>query len=302
MQFDWDSRREHKCLKHGQSEFVPWQLFLKLFGEIAGWTYKKQIISPRVAEGRTAKKDFYENLAWHFYHLAYLPMAFLPSGIFTNVIFTIWHFYHWHFYHMAYLPMAFLPSGIFTNDIFTIWHFYQWHFYLLAYLPMAFSPYGIFTNDIFTSRGAVLIFSWLRERSSAKSDVQTAVPSSCNERASFRTMTMFSFGIRTSFRPFEWFCSVWTPRTAVLFNYFLENLPTESLDEGSNVDFFFSLKVSTLEQIPSFLSLHQPASNEYRLRIFAILKGLAQAKIIKKNRWFYFGFLIWPYDVNMSID
>ena len=31
------------------------------------------------------------------------------------------------------------------------------------------------------------------------------------------------------------------------------------------------------------------------------LKGLAQAKIIK-NRWFYFGFLIWPYDVNMSID
>ena len=31
------------------------------------------------------------------------------------------------------------------------------------------------------------------------------------------------------------------------------------------------------------------------------LKGLAHAKIIK-NRWFYFGFLIWPYDVNMSID
>ena len=33
----------------------------------------------------------------------------------------------------------------------------------------------------------------------------------------------------------------------------------------------------------------------------AYLKGLAQAKIIK-NRWFYFGFLIWPYDVNMYID
>ena len=31
------------------------------------------------------------------------------------------------------------------------------------------------------------------------------------------------------------------------------------------------------------------------------LKGLAQAKIIK-NRSFYFGFLIWPYDVNMYID
>ena len=126
------------------------------------------------------------------------------------------------------------------------------------------------------SRGAVLIFSWLRERSSAKNDVQTAVPSSCNERASFRTMTMFSFGIKTSFRPFEWFCSVWTPRTAVLFNYFLENLPTESLDEGSNVDlFFFSLKVSTLEQIPSFLSLtlHQPASNWISPAYFCNIKG-----------------------------
>ena len=32
-----------------------------------------------------------------------------------------------------------------------------------------------------------------------------------------------------------------------------------------------------------------------------VLKGLAQAKIIK-NRRFYFGFLKWPYDVNMSID
>ena len=31
------------------------------------------------------------------------------------------------------------------------------------------------------------------------------------------------------------------------------------------------------------------------------LRGLAQAEI-KKNRWFYFGFLIWTYDVNMSID
>ena len=33
------------------------------------------------------------------------------------------------------------------------------------------------------------------------------------------------------------------------------------------------------------------------------LKAHTQAKIIK-NRWFYFGFLIWPYDVglNMSID
>ena len=36
-------------------------------------------------------------------------------------------------------------------------------------------------------------------------------------------------------------------------------------------------------------------------QIAVTLKGLAQAKIIK-NRWFYFGFLIWPYDVHMSID
>ena len=31
------------------------------------------------------------------------------------------------------------------------------------------------------------------------------------------------------------------------------------------------------------------------------LKGLAQAKS-SKNRWFYFGFYIRLYDVNMSID
>ena len=66
-------------------------------------------------------------------------MTFLPSDIFTNDIFTIWHIYQWHFYHLAFLPMTFLPSDIFTNDIFTIWHIYQWHFYHLAFLPMTFS-------------------------------------------------------------------------------------------------------------------------------------------------------------------
>ena len=79
-----------------------------------------------------------------------IGLAFLPAGIFTNDIFTIWHFYQCHFYHLTFLPLAFLPSGIFTNDIFTIWHIYQWHFYHLAFLPMAFVPYGIFTNGIFT--------------------------------------------------------------------------------------------------------------------------------------------------------
>ena len=39
----------------------------------------------------------------------------------------------------------------------------------------------------------------------------------------------------------------------------------------------------------------------YSLNIGKKLKGHDQAKI-NKNRWFYFGFLIWSYDVNMSID
>ena len=39
----------------------------------------------------------------------------------------------------------------------------------------------------------------------------------------------------------------------------------------------------------------------YDMVLWHKLKGLAHAKIIE-NRWFYFGFLIWPYDVNMSID
>ena len=33
----------------------------------------------------------------------------------------------------------------------------------------------------------------------------------------------------------------------------------------------------------------------------AELKGLAQAEIIK-NQWVYFGLIIWPYNVNMSIE
>ena len=82
----------------------------------------------------------------------------------------------------------------------------QWNYLFIIF-------YFVQIRTLF-SRGAVLIFSWLQERSSAKNDVQTAVPSSCNERTSFRTMTVFSFGIRTSFRPFERFCSVRTPRTA----------------------------------------------------------------------------------------
>ena len=94
--------------------------------------------------GRThGKTDFYENLAGHFYYLAYLPMAFLPSDIFTTGIFTIWYIYQWHFFNLAYLPMTFLLSGIFINDIFTIGHIYQWHFYHMALLPMAFLPMAI---------------------------------------------------------------------------------------------------------------------------------------------------------------
>ena len=173
LQVEWDSRKEHKCLKGGQYEFDPWQLFSNVFGEIAGWACKKQVISPRVAASRkqTSTKiwpGIFTNChisQRHFYHLAFSPMSFLPSVIFTTGIFTIWHIYQWHFYHLAYLPMTFLPSGIFTNGIFTIWHFYYWHFYYwhfyhLAYLPMAFLPSvnlpmtflpsRIFTNGIFT--------------------------------------------------------------------------------------------------------------------------------------------------------
>ena len=91
--------------------------------------------------GRTHGEN---RLLWKF------GLAFLPFGIFTNGIFTIWHFYQCHFYHLTFLPLAFLPYGIFTNGIFTIWHIYQWHFYHLAYLPMTFLPSGIFTYGIFT--------------------------------------------------------------------------------------------------------------------------------------------------------
>ena len=39
------------------------------------------------------------------------------------------------------------------------------------------------------------------------------------------------------------------------------------------------------------------------LGLYLYLKGLAHAKIIKFFfKWFYFGFLIWTYDVNMYID
>ena len=131
-------------------------IFSNVFGEIARWTLEKVLSLQEWWTDARRKQDFYENLAGHFYHLAYLPMTFLPSGIFT-----IWHFYHlaylpmafspsgiftiWHFYHLA-----FLPSGIFTNGIFTIWHFYQCNFYHLTFLPLAFLPSGIFTNGIFT--------------------------------------------------------------------------------------------------------------------------------------------------------
>ena len=73
------------------------------------------------------------------------------------------------------------------------------------------------------SRGAVLIFSWLQERSSAKNDVQTAVPSSCNERTSFRTMSVQFWNknvvqaVRTILQRSNAQNGV---RTAVLFNYF----------------------------------------------------------------------------------
>ena len=106
------------------------------------------------------------------------------------------------------------------------------------------------------SRGAVLIFSWLQERSSAKNNVQTAVPSSCNERTSFRTMTVFSFGIRTSFRPFERFCSVRKPRTAFerpFFSIIFTGVGTHRSKPELNVQKRTGVQIRTL-------SLDQPTT------------------------------------------
>ena len=38
---------------------------------------------------------------------------------------------------------------------------------------------------------------------------------------------------------------------------------------------------------------------DHRLRRWTYIKGTLKSS---KNRWFYFDLLIWPYDVNMSID
>ena len=48
---------------------------------------------------------------WHFYCLAYLPLEFLPSGIFTNDIFIYGNLTY------AFLPMPFLPHT--TRDVLT---------------------------------------------------------------------------------------------------------------------------------------------------------------------------------------
>ena len=60
-------------------------------------------------------------------------VLFLPFGISTTGIFTIWHFFP-----MAFLPLVFLPSDILTTGIFTVWHIYHWLSYLLAFLLMVF--------------------------------------------------------------------------------------------------------------------------------------------------------------------
>ena len=58
--------------------------------------------------------------------------------------------------------------------------------------------------------------------------------------------------------------------TTIPYFYWVDQA-AEGLDEGSDVDLFFSLKGSTLRKIPSFSSLHQPrTSYEYHLCILAM--------------------------------
>ena len=58
-------------------------------------------------------------------------------------------------------------------------------------------------------------------------------------------------------------------------------MAAEGLDEGSDVDLYFS---STLREIPSFLSLHQPqTSHEYYLCILAIFT--ISRKDVKHVNW-----------------
>ena len=68
------------------------------------------------------------------------------------------------------------------------------------------------------------------------------------------------------------------------FDYIGFDQAAEGLDEGSDVDLFFSLKGSTLRKIPSFLSLHQPrTSHEYYLCILAMF--MMSRKDIKHVNW-----------------
>ena len=70
--------------------------------------------------------------------------------------------------------------------------------------------------------------------------------------------------------------------TTIYYNSF--DQAVEGLDEGSNVDLFFSLKGSTPWKIHSFLSLHQPrTSHEYYLCILAIFT--MSHKDVKHVNW-----------------
>ena len=71
-----------------------------------------------------------------------------------------------------------------------------------------------------------------------------------------------------------------TPSSVIMY---VRHQSDEGLDEGSDVD-FFSLKVSTLKKMPSFLSLHQPqTSHEYYLCILAM--STVSCKDVKHVNW-----------------
>ena len=69
--------------------------------------------------------------------------------------------------------------------------------------------------------------------------------------------------------------------TTIPLNYIGFDQAAEGLDEGSDVDLFFSLKGLTLRKIPSFLSLHQSrTSHKYYLCILTMFR-----KDVKHINW-----------------
>ena len=91
--------------------------------------------------------------------------------------------------------------------------------------------------------------------------------------------------------------ALFTPSLTFHFYYSIgvncnSNLPVNEND--------MSLKILKYYEMTAIFT-ERPYCDGLFYHVLFNLKGHNQAEIIK-NRWFYFGLLIWPYDVNMSID